>query len=280
MHYPWIERRSPVLEALLDNYYDIARDYDVDDYRSDVSDDRLVRSVACEFGASDPVAEAEWVQRQADGRGFPHAFIGAVDLTSRSLAEVLARYRELPIVRAVRQPQYWADDPLRRLGARPDFLTDPAWLRGFELVAERGLVWDLLLYDEQLPGAHELIQSFPETTIVVEAAGWPLDQSADGFHQWEERLQAVSEFPNVMLKLQGLALLFGPSIDQLRPWVRKAVRIFGARRCMFASHFPIDRLIWSFDALVKCLLAVLDDLSAEERFAFFSGSATKQYALS
>ncbi len=71
MHYPWIERRSPVLEALLDNYYDIAHDYDVDNYRSDVSDDRLVKSVACEFGASDPVAEAEWGQRQAHGRMVP-----------------------------------------------------------------------------------------------------------------------------------------------------------------------------------------------------------------
>jgi hypothetical protein len=43
-----------------------------------------------------------------------------------------------------------ADDPLRRLGAHPDYLTGSAWWRGFERVAEQGLVWDLLVYDEQV----------------------------------------------------------------------------------------------------------------------------------
>ena len=96
---------------------------------------------------------------------------------------------------------YWAEDPLRRLGPRPDFLEDPQWWRGFERVAGEGLVWELLVYDEQLPHAHELIRSFPTTNIVLEALGWPLDLSPDGFRLWEERLQAVSEFPNVALKL-------------------------------------------------------------------------------
>ena len=276
---PWIQRRSPVLEALLDNYYEIAHNYDIDHYRADVANPQLVKSVACEFGAADPVAEAQWVQRQADRRGFPHAFIAAVDLASPSLGEVLARYRELPIVRAVRQPLHWAEDPVRRLGARPDFLADPAWWRGFEVVAEQGLMWDLPLYDEQLPAAHELIRSFPDTSIVLEAVGWPLDQSPDGFQRWEERLLAVSEFPNLTLKFQGVGVLFGANIDRLRPWVATAVRTFGADRCMFASHFPVDHLICGFDELVNLLLAILSDLSAEEHAAFFSGCATHQYGL-
>ena len=150
---------------------------------------------------------------------------------------------------------------------------------GFELVAEQGLVWDLLLYDEQLPAAHELIGSFPDTSIVLEAVGWPLDQSPVGFQRWEERLQAVSEFPNLTLKFQGVGLLFGANVDRLRRWVATAVRIFGAQRCMFASHFPVDRLVCGFDELVDILLAILSDLSAEEHSAFFSGCATQQYGL-
>ena len=277
--YPWIRRRSPPLEALLDNYYDIAHDYDVDDYLTEVGDERLVKSVACEFGSADPVEEAAWVQRQADAHGFPHAFIAGIDLASPAVGEVLERYRELPVVRAVRQPMYWAEDPLRRLGARSDFLSDPDWWRGFERVAEQGLVWELLLYDAQLPAAHQLIESFPDTDMVLEAAGWPLDLTPDGFKRWRERLLAVSEFPNVTLKFQGLPLLFGPSIDELGPWTRTAVEIFGAGRCMFASDFPIDGLLCSFQELVGSLLAVLGDLTAEDQSAFFSGCARRQYGL-
>jgi predicted TIM-barrel fold metal-dependent hydrolase len=279
LDYPWIRRRDPVLAALLDDYFDIAHDYDVGDYRKDVAGEPAL-TVACEFGAADSVAEAAWAQRCSEASGTPSAFIAGVDLASPALPDVLARYRDLPVVRAVRQPLYWADDPLRRLGARPDYLTDAAWWRGFERMAGEGLVWDLLVYDEQLPATHELIRSFPETRIVLEAAGWPLDQSDEGFARWVDRLSAVSQFPNVTLKLQGLALIFGSSADVLRPWVRAAVGIFGPGRCMFATHFPVDRLVWSFDDLVETLLVILDDLSPQEAQAFFSGCARREYGLS
>jgi predicted TIM-barrel fold metal-dependent hydrolase len=220
-----------------------------------------------------------WVQECAGRLGVPNAFIGSVALGSGNLAGVLARYRDLPTVRAVRQPLYWAADPLKRLGARGDYLSDPAWLRDFERVAEAGFVWDLLVYDEQLPAAHDLIRSFPDTTFVLEAVGWPLDTTPRGFALWEERLRAASEFPNVVLKLQGIALIFGPSQDAISPWVRMALNIFGAGRCMFATHYPVDHLLWDIQTLVSTLRATLADRSAEEHAEFFGGTARRVYGL-
>jgi predicted TIM-barrel fold metal-dependent hydrolase len=277
--YPWIEEPRPALTALLANYYDIAHDYDVQSYSADVGSERPAAAVACEFGARDGLAEARYVQRCAEEWGWPSAFIAAVDLTSPKLDETLAAYQELPIVRAVRQPLYWANDPLRRLGARPDFLSDAAWLRGFESVAATDLTWDLLVYDEQLPAAEELLRSFPSTRIVLEATGWPLDQSPDGYRGWEERLRSVAEHPQVTLKLQGLALIFGPTRSRVEPWVRTALSIFGARRCMFASHFPVDRLLWSWDEMLGVLEAVCDELPEGDRYEFFSGCARREYRL-
>lgn len=277
--YPWIEEPRPALTALLANYYDIAHDYDVGSYSADVGFERPAATVACEFGAGDGLAEARYVQRCADEWGWPSAFIAAVDLTSPKLDQTLAAYQELPIVRAVRQPLYWANDPLRRLGAHPDFLSDAAWLRGFESVAATDLTWDLLVYDEQLPAAEELLRSFPSTRIVLEATGWPLDQSPDGYRGWEERLRSVAEHPQVTLKLQGLALIFGPTRSRVEPWVRTALSIFGARRCMFASHFPVDRLLWSWDEMLTVLEAVCDELPKDDRYEFFSGCARREYRL-
>ncbi len=278
LEYPWIRTRSPAMAALLDNYFVIAHNYRIDEYRRDVGEVPAI-SVACEFGAADSVAEATWVQRCAEVSGFPNAFIASVDLTSPALPDTLARYRDLPVVRALRQPLYWAEEPSRRLGARPDYLTDPVWWKGFERVAEEGLVWDLLVYGEQLPETHELIRAFPETRIVLEATGWPLDQSEEGFARWADRLRAVSQFPNVTLKLQGLALIFGTSEDTLHPWVATALEIFKPNRCMFATHFPVDRLLWSFEDLVGTLSRILRDLSAEDQRGFFSGCAEREYLL-
>ena len=183
------------------------------------------------------------------------------------------------MVRAVRQPLYWAADPIKRLGARGDYLCTPAWLRGFEQVADAGLVWDLLVYDEQLPETHHLITSFPDTTFVLEAIGWPLDLTAEGFSRWEERLRAVSEFPNVVLKLQGIALIFGTSLEVIGRWIRMAISIFGPRRCMFATHYPLDHLLWDSQTMVSTVQAALGDLSAEERADFFGETARRVYLL-
>jgi predicted TIM-barrel fold metal-dependent hydrolase len=51
--YPWIDQPSPVLKALLANYYDIAHDYDAGSYLGDVGDEPPDAAVACEFGAAD-----------------------------------------------------------------------------------------------------------------------------------------------------------------------------------------------------------------------------------
>jgi predicted TIM-barrel fold metal-dependent hydrolase len=280
LRYPWIDEPKPALTALLTNYYDIAHDYDVRSYLADVGKDRPAAAVACEFGAADGLAEARTIQQCADELGWPSAFIAAVDLTSPMLDQTLAAYQELPVVRGVRQPLYWADDPLRRLGARPDFLTDATWLRGFESVAATGLTWDLLIYDEQSPAAEELLRSFPNTRIVLEAVGWPLDQGSDGFRRWEERLRVVAEHPQVTVKMQGLALIFGPDRNRIETWVRTALEIFGARRCMFASHFPVDRLLWSWEEMLAVMQAICDWLSEDDKDEFFAGCARREYRLS
>jgi predicted TIM-barrel fold metal-dependent hydrolase len=83
----------------------------------------------------------------------------------------------------------------------------------------------------------------------------------------------------VTLKLQGLALIFGPTRSRVEPWVRTALSIFGARRCMFASHFPVDRLLWSWDEMLTVLEAVCDELPQGDRYEFFSGCARREYRL-
>ena len=77
----------------------------------------------------------------------------------------------------------------------------------------------------------------------------------------------------------GLALIFGPTRSRVEPWVRTALSIFGARRCMFASHFPVDRLLWSWDEMLTVLEAVCDELPQGDRYEFFSGCARREYRI-
>jgi predicted TIM-barrel fold metal-dependent hydrolase len=277
LSYRWINQRSAALTFLLANYYDIARDFGPREYQDAVAGTGITTTIACEFGAVDPFAEARWVQHCHDTTSTPEAFIAAVDLGSSQLPDLLARYADLPLVRAVRQPLYWTENPLTRLGARPDYLTDPQWLREFERVADHGLVWDLLLYAEQLPDAGRLLDMFPDVPIVLEAAGWPLDRSPDGFRRWHDRILAVSEHRNVTLKLQGLALIFGPNRESVTPWLETALEVFGPDRCMFATHLPVDGLLWTCHQLLDATRGALTDLDPASQHALLAGTANRVY---
>jgi predicted TIM-barrel fold metal-dependent hydrolase len=50
--------------------------------------------------------------------------------------------------------------------------------------------------------------------------------------------------------------------------VGTALRIIGGSRCMFATRFPVDRLLWSFEDLVRACAAITADLMPEQRDGF------------
>jgi len=79
--------------------------------------------------------------------------------------------------------------------------------------------------------------------------------------------------------LQGIALIFGTSLEAIGRWVRTALSIFGAGRCMFASHYPIDHLLWDTETMVSTVQAALGDLSPSEQALFFGETARRVYRL-
>lgn len=48
---------------------------------------------------------------------------------------------------------------------------------------------------------------------------------------------------------------------------------------MFATHLPVDRLLWSAEELLDTMLAILGDLPAADQHDFFAGCARRRYAL-
>jgi predicted TIM-barrel fold metal-dependent hydrolase len=61
------------------------------------------------------------------------------------------------------------------------------------------------------------------------------------------------------------------------PWIRDAIELFGAERCMFASNFPVDGMHGTFDELYAVYDAVTSDLDASNRAQLFAGTAERFY---
>ena len=57
------------------------------------------------------------------------------------------------------------------------------------------------------------------------------------------------------------------------------VSIFGARRCMFATHYPVDHLLWDSQTMVSAIQATLGELSSKEQAEVFGETARRVYRL-
>jgi L-fuconolactonase len=119
---------------------------------------------------------------------------------------------------------------------------DPRWLlrgdvqRGLAAVASAGLVFDLLVRTPHLAAAVEAVRRQPELRFVLDhVAKAPHDP--DEHRLWEDGVAALAELPNVACKISGLFT----EADPLGT-AERALRWFGAERCMWGSDWPVCTL--------------------------------------
>ncbi len=167
----------------------------------------------------------------------------------------------------------------------PGLWRDPAYIKGFAAIAERGLSFELWCYGHQLPDAVGLVREYPETTFVLDHYGTPVGlfgprgqhtartdaERSTMLDRWRDDVAALAEFPNVVAKHSGLGMPLAGVMprkqrgleavallaDQWSPLIRHLHDVFGADRTMWASNFPMDKATVTIPASVAVLLDVL-----------------------
>lgn len=167
---------------------------------------------------------------------------------------------------------------------------DPAWLlreeaqRGLEALAEANLVYDLLVRPRELPAAITVARDFPHLRFVVDHIAKPPIASGE-LEPWAELMHEFAGLGNVACKLSGMVTEASPdgwTVDDLLPYVRTVVEIFGHDRLMFGSDWPVCLLAASYDEVVAATreaLERLEVLTPETDRAIFGGTAAHWYNL-
>ena len=279
IRYPWLTPPLPV--GITGDVSSIARTYLLDDYLDDAGVARVEKVVHVEAGANpaDSLQETQWLQGVAQSRGFPHAIVAHAQLNDPKVEVLLAEHASQRNVRGIRQIINWHADPKKTYTPR-NLLDDPNWHKGFALLRKYNLSFDLQIYPAQMPAAAELARRHPDTPLILNHTGMPADRDAAGLQAWRAGMQALAQQPNVAVKISGLAMLdWQWTTDSLRPFVLQTLEIFGARRCMFASNFPVDRLFGSFTRQYGAYQSLAAHLSAAEREQVFASNAERIYRI-
>jgi predicted TIM-barrel fold metal-dependent hydrolase len=268
-YHPWLCDEPPIAFRYGD-YSALRKPYLPADYFADVGHHHVVKTVyvETEWDPRDPLGEMSWVDRLRRATGFPTVAIAQAWLDRDDVASVLESQARFLFVRGIRHKP--------RAGA----MRDARWRAGYARLARLGLRFDLQAPWSELADAAALCAAFPDTQLVLNHTGLPADRSADGIAGWKRALRLLAECPNAAIKISGIGVpgkRWTPEFN--REVVLSAIEIFGVRRAMFASNFPVDRLCASFDEIYRGFREITKDFSALEQTALFHDNAIRIYAM-
>jgi len=164
---------------------------------------------------------------------------------------------------------------------------DPEWLlradvrRGLRAVADAGLAYDLLVRPRELPAALEIVRAFPDLRFVVDHLAKPPIREGE-LEPWASLMSRFEPLDNATCKVSGLVTegdWHAWAVDDLAPFVRHAIGVFGPTRLMFGSDWPVCLLAASYERVVEAARRLTAALSEAERQLVFGGTATRVYRL-
>ncbi|MEV4533327.1 amidohydrolase family protein [Asanoa sp. NPDC049518] len=232
------------------------------------------RSVLVEGGRCD-TAEAELLLGHAAATPSIAGVVAWADPASPDLAATLAGYRALPggdlLVGIRSQVQ----------GEERDYLDRSDVRAGLAVIGSAGLVFDLVVRCDQLPSAARVAAALPTVHFVLDHLGKPRIRDG-GFDEWQAAIAPLAACPNVTAKVSGLVTEADWqhwTVEDLRPYVVEALRLFGPSRLMLGSDWPVCLLAGGYGAVRSALLDALGELPAPERAAILGDTATRVYRL-
>ena len=163
-----------------------------------------------------------------------------------------------------------------------DFLLGSAFNAGVALLAERGLVYDILIYAQHLPVATRFVDRHPEQRFVLDHAAKPPIRTGD-LGEWRRGIEEIARRQNVVCKVSGLVTEADwkswSSTDLLPVW-DVVLEAFGPHRMMFGSDWPVCLLACDYARWLQTVLEFASSLTEDERARLFGGVAVDVYGLS
>ena len=258
-----------------------------------------------------PVGETDFVERLVGAHQggecttqIAAGIVGFADLTLGAgvQAALEAHLESSRRFRGIRYASAW--DPSGQIRPAhthppPGLLLDRRFREGFACLGGLDLTFDAWLYHRQFHELADLARAFPDTAIVLDHMRGPLGigpytgRRDEELAAWRGAVAELARCHNVVVKLGGRTMTMSgfewhkraepPGSVELAatmdPYFQTCIEHFGARRCMFESNFPMDRVSCSYTVLWNAFKRVIRGYPDEERRALLHDTAARVYRL-
>ncbi len=209
----------------------------------------------------------------AEKNDFIRGVVGWVPLVDPAIEDSLDRIAKSKWLKGVRHVlQGEADE---RYMLRPDFN------RGVAALTGRGLAYDILVLEKQLPQTLQFVDRHPSQVFVVDHIGKPRIAAGE-LSPWQSRMVELAHRPNIYCKLSGMPSEADRQTwtpDKLRPYFDTVLSAFGPKRLMFGSDWPVCLVAVEYERWHSIVEEWVAELSADEQARILGDTAVEAYRL-
>ena len=219
------------------------------------------------------LAETEWLLQLSREHAFIKGVVGWVPLAEKDVGRLLDGFLSEPALKGIRHVVQ---------GQPPGFLDTSAFNAGIREVTARGLVYDILIFANQLEEAARFVDRHKTQIFVLDHIAKPVVQGPPPA-QWRRQLHELARRENVACKFSGVVTEipgFAPwTPAEIRPYFDVALEAFGANRLMFGSDWPPCLVSSEYARWYRFVKSCTQALSADEQARILGGTATEWYHL-
>ncbi len=249
----------------------LRRDFLSKDLKAELAGAGIDGTVAVQ--ARQTMDETRWLLDLAEADDMIRGVVGWAPIAGEDFPGVMEEFEHRPKLKGLRHV----------IQAEPDenYILRADFNAGILAMQGSGLVYDILIYERQLPQTIEFVDEYPEQVFVLDHIAKPRI-GAGIMEPWAANLRELALRQNVWCKVSGLvteADWKNWNADTLRPYLDTVVDAFGPERLMAGSDWPVCLVATEYAAWFELLRNYFAGFSESERDAVFGGTAVQVYGL-
>lgn len=219
------------------------------------------------------VEETDWLIELARQNKFMKGVVGWLPLIQNDIEAFLEKYSGEKILKGLRHVVQGEPDP--------EFILRSDFNRGIALLKKYPLVYDLLIFERQLPNAIRFVDQHPDQVFVLDHIAKP-KIAANELSPWKKNIQELAKRENVSCKISGMVTEadFGNwTPAQLQPYFEVVLEAFGPARLLFGSDWPVCLVATSYKNWADLVKKTISTFSETEQANIMGKNAVKIYNL-
>ncbi|WP_321995496.1 amidohydrolase family protein [Draconibacterium orientale] len=221
--------------------------------------------------ARQSLEETDWLLKLASENDFMKGVVGWVPLADENIQQILEGYKSNPWLKGVRHVVQGEPDP--------EFILGRDFNRGISLLKNFNLVYDILIFEQQLPNTIRFVDQHPGQQFVVDHIAKPKIK-IDELEPWAKNIKELAKRENVSCKISGMVTEADYKLwteEQLNPYFETVLEAFGPSRLLFGSDWPVCLVATNYSSWLDLVKKMISKFTKEEQDLILYKNAQRIY---